>query len=265
MKIAVLATGSNGNACYVETNKHKFLIDCGISFKSLVGRMDQFGLNVSSIDSLLLTHEHYDHVSGLKVLAKKIPLTIYTSQGTYDGLNLETKSVLASQNISIVKAEEMIELEDCKITVLRLHHDSKEPIGFVFEEFNKKFVYITDTGFVDQAYYPLISNADGYVMESNYDVELLWSSNRPFVLKQRIDGDHGHMSNETSAVLLSNIIGVNTKFVVRAHISHDCNYYHTPELITHIHEKIYDEFGLETSKIIFVNGNRDGVTGVFEI
>ena len=104
MKIAVLATGSNGNACYVETNKHKFLIDCGISFKSLVGRMDQFGLNVSSIDSLLLTHEHYDHVSGLKVLAKKIPLTIYTSQGTYDGLNLETKSVLASQNISIVNS-----------------------------------------------------------------------------------------------------------------------------------------------------------------
>mgnify|MGYP003412640740 CR=1 FL=1 len=265
MKIAVLATGSNGNACYVETNKHKFLIDCGISFKSLVGRMDQFGLSVSSIDSLLLTHEHYDHVSGLKVLAKKIPLTIYTSQGTYDGLNLETKSVLASQNVSIVKAEEVIGLEDCKITVLRLHHDSKEPIGFVFEEFDKKFVYITDTGFVDQIYYPLISNADGYVMESNYDVELLWSSKRPFELKRRIDGDYGHMSNEASAVMMSKLIGPKTKKIVYAHISDDCNYYHMPEFIKNAHKKVYSECGVDYSNIDLYCGNRKGVTGVFEL
>ena len=102
-------------------------------------------------------------------------------------------------------------------------------------------------------------------LQPNYDVELLWSSNRPFILKQRIDGDYGHMSNETSAVLLANIIGENTRFVVRAHISHDCNYYHTPELITHIHDKIYQEFGLDTSKIHFVNGSREKVTGVFVI
>ena len=265
MKIVVLATGSNGNCCYVETNKHKILIDDGISFKSLVGRMDECGLRVSDIDMVLLTHEHYDHVTGLKVLAKKIPLNIYTSKGTYDGLNLETKQVLEGSNVIIVKANDVIELDDLKIHIIRTHHDSREPIGFVFEELKKKFVYITDTGFVDQVYYPLISNAHGYVMESNYDVELLWSSNRPFILKQRIDGDYGHMSNETSAVLLANIIGENTRFVVRAHISHDCNYYHTPELITHIHDKIYQEYGLDTSKIHFVNGSREKVTGVFEI
>ncbi len=265
MKIAVLATGSNGNCCYVETGGHKILIDDGISFKSLVGRMEQCGLKVSEIDSILLTHEHFDHVNGLKVIAKKLPLTIYTSKGTYEGLNLETKTVIDSQNVVFVAAGDIFELGESKVTVIRLHHDSKEPIGFVFEENAKKFVYITDTGFVDQAYFPLISNANGYVMESNYDVELLWSSNRPFVLKQRIDGDHGHMSNETSAVLLANIIGDKTTFVVRAHISHDCNYYHTPELITHIHEKIYEEFGLQTAQITFVNGSRDGVSGVFEI
>lgn len=265
MKVAVLASGSNGNSTCVVTKKHKFLIDVGISFKTLMTRLNMCGIDVCEIDSIFLTHEHYDHISGLKVLSKKKDFDVYSSLGTISGLNAETKEVINKQKIHYVSASDVIKLDDCTITILRLHHDANEPIGFVIEEDDKKIVYITDTGFIEEIYYPLLCNADIYIMESNYDVELLWTSNRPFDLKKRIDGDYGHMSNDASAVLLAKLMGDKTKQVVLAHISHDCNYYHMPDLIIKAHQKVYHDFGLDVSKVSFVKGSRDGVTGVWEI
>ena len=94
---------------------------------------------------------------------------------------------------------------------------------------------------------------------------MLWSSDRRFDLKKRIDGDHGHMSNVASAVMLAKVIGPNTKNIIFAHISDDCNYYMMPELILKEHKKIYDELGVDYSKISFDFGNRNGVTGVYKV
>ena len=121
----------------------------------------------------------------------------------------------------------------------------------IIEGEDKSIVYITDTGYVDQKYFPLLKDANLYVMESNYDVELLWSSSRPFELKKRIDGDYGHMSNIASAVLLAKLYGPNTKQVVFAHISDDCNYYAMPNLILNEHKKIYEEIGVNYQHIEF--------------
>ncbi len=93
----------------------------------------------------------------------------------------------------------------------------------------------------------------------------MWSSARPFELKKRIDGDYGHMSNVASAVLLSKLISANTKKIVLAHISDDCNYYGMPSLILNEHKKIYQEMGVDYNNIEFYFGNRFSVTGVFEI
>ena len=265
MKVAILASGSNGNATLVKLNNQSFLIDNGLSFKNLYSRIEMSGFDIENIKSIFITHEHIDHVGGLKVLLKRLPLKCYLTKGTQEGLNAETKCVLNTCEIETVKGLDEIIIEDAKITIISLHHDAKEPIGFVIEENDKKLVYITDTGYVDQKYYPLLSNADMYILESNYDIELLWSSGRPFELKKRIDGDHGHMSNITSAVLLSKLIGANTKNVVFAHISDDCNYYDVPELILKEHKKVYNETGVDYSKISFHYGNRFGITGVFEL
>lgn len=265
MKISILASGSNGNCTLIETENEAFLIDDGLSFKSLYERINKCENNIDKITSLFLTHEHIDHVSGVKVLLKRLPLKCYLSKGTFEGLNLDTKTQLENNGYSIIKDNDIVELKDCKITVLRTHHDAREPLGFVIEERDKKVVYITDTGYVDQVYFPLLKNADMYILESNYDVELLWSSGRPFELKKRIDGDHGHMSNVTSAVLLAKLIGDNTKKVIFAHISDDCNYYAMPNLILNEHKKIYEEIGVNYQSVEFSFGNRFGVTGVFEI
>ena len=265
MKVSILASGSNGNATYIETANEGFLIDDGLSLKMLLSRMNECGIELSKFNSIFITHEHIDHVCGLKVLLKRMPLTCYLTQGTYDGLHGEIKEQVDLSNKCIVRKNDCIKLNECKVTIIQTHHDAKEPIGFVVEENGEKLVYITDTGYVDQIYFPLISNATMYIIESNYDVELLWSSSRPFELKKRIDGDYGHMSNVTSAVLLGKLIGPNTKHVVLAHISDDCNYYHMPELIMNEHKKVYNEIGINYDNIQFHFGNRKGVTGVFEI
>ena len=265
MKVFILASGSNGNATFVETKDQKILIDDGLSFKNFLSRMNECMCDVKDIDSLFITHEHYDHISGLKMLFKRLQVNCYLTQGTYQGLNQDTKDVMASQNINFIKKGEELIFGNTKVTIIQSHHDAREPIGLVVEEEDKKIVYITDTGFVEQTFYPKLKDADMYIMESNYDVELLWSSNRPFELKKRIDGDYGHMSNEASAVLLAKLIGPKTKRIVLAHISDDCNYYHVPEFIKNVHKKVYTEFKIDFSKIDFVCASRNGVTGVYEV
>ena len=265
MRVSILATGSNGNSTLIETNDFKFLIDDGISFKSLLQRLNECMFDVKDINSIFITHEHYDHINGLKMLFKRVELDCYLTNGTYQSLNSDIKEVMNSSKLNIIRSNDVFNFGNTKITVIQLHHDAKEPVGFVVEENEKKLVYITDTGFVRQEYYPLLKNADMYIVESNYDVELLWSSGRPFDLKRRIDGDYGHMSNEASAVMMSRLIGTNTRKIVYAHISDDCNYYHMPELIKNAHKKVYAECGIDYSKIEMYCGNRKGVTGVFEI
>ena len=265
MKISILASGSNGNATYIETKDYKFLIDNGISFKSFLKRMEESSCDVNEINSVFITHEHSDHVSGLKMLFKRVKLDCFLTNGTYLGLKDEIKESMFYTNINIIEGGNVLVFGNTKITLIKLHHDSKEPIGLMIEEDDKKLVYITDTGFVDQTNYSMLKNADMYIMESNYDVELLWSSNRSFDLKKRIDGDYGHMSNEASAILLSKLIGPRTKRIVLAHISDDCNYYHIPELIKNVHKKIYKEFNIDYSEIDMICGNRNGLTGVYEL
>ena len=265
MKVSILASGSNGNVTCFETATEGFLIDDGLSFKMLYSRLNECQIDIHKIGSIFLTHEHSDHVAGLKVLLKRIPLKCFLSKGTYEGLNCETKQVVTENEPNFISSGDVVRIGDLKVTVIKTHHDAKEPLGYIIEEKDKKVVYITDTGYVDQAYFDVIMNADMYIMESNYDVELLWSSGRPFDIKKRIDGDHGHMSNITSAVLLSKLIGPKTKRIVFAHISDDCNYYNMPILILNEHKKVYNEIGVDYSDIEFVFGNRFGVTGVFEV
>lgn len=265
MKISILASGSNGNCTCIETTNDHIMIDDGISFKSLCLRASECAVDVDKINSIFITHEHIDHISGIKVFLKRVKADCYLSKGTFDSLHTEIQNQMLEGNVNLVKNKEVVLLNDLEITIIQTHHDAKEPIGFVIEEGNKKLVYITDTGYVDQTHFELLGNADMYILESNYDVELLWSSSRPFELKKRIDGDYGHMSNVASALLLSKLIGDKTKKVVFAHISDDCNYYDMPKLILNEHKKIYDELGICYDKIEFAFGNRKGVTGVFEI
>lgn len=266
MKFSVFSSGSDGNCTLVQTDNVNILIDAGITRKQILENLARYGLKLEDISALLITHEHIDHVKALPQLLKECHLRIYMSSGTLQAL-MESYSrsgkekvydlLMEKKNtgdlIIINRIENSILYpaymeSDLKIQVLPLFHDARECIGFSFTNLDKKLVYITDTGYVHQAIYDEIANADAYVLESNHDPEILMHSERPYMLKIRILGDHGHMSNEDSMITLCNVMGPKTKIILHAHISQECN---LTEIIELTRQKVFNDFGIDATNVEF--------------
>ncbi len=263
MRIEVLASGSTGNVTYIEAANHKILIDAGISKKSIEEQLIHLNSSLSTVDTLLITHEHDDHIKSLGAILRKYDLTCYMTHGTYqaiiNGKNEILKEILENKHaigsiILLNKLENSILyqdvfIDDLEIQVLPTFHDAKEPVGFKIMAENKSIVYITDTGYVHQKLYPMISDADCYVMECNHDPYILMSSDRTYSLKMRILSDHGHLSNEDACVTLAHIMGEHTRYVFYAHISQECN---LTEIIELTRKKVMSDMGIDTTEITFV-------------
>lgn len=266
MKITVFSSGSSGNSTLLECEKNNILVDAGISKKSLEENLAKNNLTLDDINVLLITHEHGDHIKGLSTLLKYENMKIYLTKGTADYIlkayekkypkaydlfkcRLENGSAILINRLENSILYEDILLDNLKINVLPTFHDAAESIGFVFNESLKKLVYITDTGYVHQGLYNLISNADAYMLECNHDPAILMHSARPYETKIRILSDHGHLSNEDSIVTLAHIMGVNTRLVIHAHISQECN---LTQIIEMTRTKVLYDFGIDTNGIDFV-------------
>ena len=267
MKYTVFSSGSAGNCSVLKTNELNILIDAGISKKQIEECLNNVDLTLSDIDYLLITHEHIDHIRAFSQLIKLPNLKVITSKGTLKWITdyaREHNKIKDLENISyklqsnmIIEMERIedtimypsITLNTLKIEFLPLFHDANEPLGFVFEEDNKKLCYITDTGYVHSDLMPIIYNCDAYVLESNHDPELLMASDRPYYTKLRIIGDHGHISNEDSMYLLSRSIGDKTNLVMHAHVSQECN---LNILIEGKRKEVFKQYNVDDKKIDFV-------------
>lgn len=224
MRLYVLASGSKGNLSVLESNQKHYMIDCGLPITKMKKKLMDANIDIESIDTLFLTHEHSDHVLGLKSLLKLKTLKhIYLTQGTFNALKDTFKEDLAL-HFHIIKQDESFTLLSLEITPIMLSHDASEPVGFVFKKEDKKFVLLTDTGYVNDEDLPRLSGANLYMLEANHDPNMLMSSKRPFMLKKRIIGPLGHLSNMDACMALNLMIKdiVKTTWVV-SHISEDCN------------------------------------------
>ena len=223
MEIFVMASGSKGNMTLIKENDFHFFIDAGISYSKMVAKMNAYGQSVETVKTLFLTHEHLDHIAGLKTLLKQgVIEEVFLTKGTFQALSNEIKELLP--NIYIIKADEEILVKNMKILPIMLSHDAFEPVGFIIENSEKKrLVLLTDTGYVDQSYIDQITDAEVYILESNHDPKKLLNSSRPFSLKQRILGITGHLSNEDAANLMNRVVKRKKAIWVVAHISDDCN------------------------------------------
>ena len=242
MKALILASGSAANTTYLEIGGSKILIDCGLSYRQIVYRLKEKGKELDGLAGVFITHEHADHVAGLRVLAKNHQMKIYLSKGTYEALDKRYLGDVSDDLFVIVKENEVHDFGDYKVMPFNTFHDAAAPFGYRFIEEEKSLVYITDTGYFPIKHYDLLRNADCYIIESNHEVEMLLESSRPWQLKRRILDDQGHLSNEDSANLLLNLAGDRTRHIVLAHLSRECN---LEELAIGTYKRVFFEQGVD--------------------
>ena len=181
MTVSVLSSGSKGNTTFIQTNNTKILIDAGNTSKYILEKLNEINVDPTTIDAILITHTHIDHVKGLPVLLKKINPCVYITQKML-------KELEYLENYSIINTDK-IKIKDLDIDVIKTSHDTEDSVGYIVNNDDKSIVYITDTGYINQKYFNILSNRNVYIMESNHDIEMLNNSKYPFAVRQRILSD----------------------------------------------------------------------------
>ncbi|RFU62484.1 MBL fold metallo-hydrolase [Peribacillus glennii] len=222
MHFSVLASGSTGNAFYVETEEHAFLVDAGLSGKQMEALFSGIGRDMSKLSGILVTHEHSDHIKGLGVVARRYNLPIYANEKTWNAMERSIGEIPVEQKFTF-EMEQVKTFGSLAIESFGVSHDAAEPMFYVFHQEDKKLVLITDTGYVSDRMKGIISNADAYIFESNHDVGMLRMGRYPWSVKRRILSDVGHVCNEDAAIAMSEVAGDKTKRIYLAHLSLDNN------------------------------------------
>lgn len=220
--ISVLASGSSGNATFIETPKRKILVDCGLTGKKTAQLMTSIGRDLHDVDTLLVTHEHRDHTKGVGILARKYHLDVYANEATWQAMMPIVGNIPTAQQ-HIIEPGELKTFSDIDVMSFNVSHDAANPQFYAFQKDGKQFVILTDTGYVSDKLRHLLKNASAYLIESNHDLELLRMGPYPWSLKQRILSDEGHLSNNDGALAVSEMIGDHTKQIYLGHLSHENN------------------------------------------
>ncbi len=224
MRLAVLASGSSGNALVVEHEGVALFFDSGLSGREHTKRLEQSGFDGIDPVALFLSHEHSDHVRGAGVLARKWKIPVIASQGTFEG----TRGRLGKLPDVVRQPNgDTIEIGPFSVTSFSLPHDAVDPSGYVIDWSGGRLGIATDLGSSGPLVEQMLRDCSCLVLEFNHDEDMLWSGSYPWHLKQRIASGTGHLSNESAADLLIRIDNSGLKACVLAHISKENN---RPEL-----------------------------------
>ncbi len=219
IRVSSLASSSKGNCYLVRSKEKNILIDAGISGRQTVLKLEKLGLTPEDIDGVFITHEHSDHIGGVKVLLKKFTNAEFFS-------TFETAEKLGFlQEISPLKEGCSVEFGDMKIKSFPLSHDAINPVGYSVVVSGKKFSVVTDTGAITQEIFDNIYDSDILFLEANYEPEILKISSYPRSIKERIASDKGHLSNEAAAKCIVDIVKCDNRErqILLSHISMENN------------------------------------------
>ena len=223
-----LSSGSCGNCYYLGNSHYGILIDVGIGPRVIKKRLAEYGVNLSSIQAILITHDHLDHIKSAGYLGAKQYIPVYATREVHRGI-ANNRMIHHSLNGSAkyIEKGKTFQIKDFRITPFDVPHDSIDNSGYYFEFDGHRMTLATDVGTITDeiAYY--ISKANHLVIESNYDEELLRNGSYPLHLKERITCGTGHLSNRQTAEFLANNFSSNLKNIWLCHLSGDNN---NPEL-----------------------------------
>ncbi len=225
MKMCSIASGSSGNCIYIGSNETNLLVDAGVSGKRIEGGLLASGVDPSSLNGILITHEHTDHIQGIGVLARRYKLPVY---GTVETINamLRSNSVgrIEEGQLRFVKPDERFSIGDIVVEPFSISHDASNPVCYTFSSGGHKIGMATDLGTYDNYIVSKLCGAEVLYLEANHDVNMLMVGSYPYHLKQRIIGERGHLSNETSAKLICELLHDELRHVLLAHMSKENNY-----------------------------------------
>ena len=182
-----LYSGSSGNSLFVETKDTKILVDAGCSSKKIENALLDIDINPASLDGILVTHEHIDHVQGLGTLSKKFDLPVFVNQETLDAMPKQ-KDKIDCKNIKTFKVSDKFSIGDLEIKPFSIPHDAANPCGFNIWKDDKKISIATDIGHMTNNILKQLEESLFVMLEANYDPEILRCSRYPFNLKSRIAG-----------------------------------------------------------------------------
>ena len=216
-----MGSGSGGNAVVVESGSHRLLLDAGFSCRELEKRLRQVGIEPKSLAAVLITHEHDDHVRGAARFAGRHRLPIYATPGTIAATGLAGATAAELRPLTSGRS---VQIQGFEIEAFAIPHDAREPVGFVVRDgFGRKLGLATDLGSRSQLAWARLADADALILETNHDLEMLRSGPYPWMLKQRIAGRHGHLSNRDAADGLPDLLGDRLRWIVLYHLSRTNN------------------------------------------
>ncbi len=221
IQMAVLGSGSGGNATLLRCGNTRILVDAGLSAKQVVLRMEQLGVSPDDLDGILVTHEHSDHARGIDVLLRKRSIPIFANAFTREALEYKMKSDIPWR---VFQSGQTFSLGDFEVQAFKIPHDAAEPVGFVLQGHGVQLGMVSDVGHVTHLMREQLRGSHAIYIEANYDETLLErDTKRPWATKQRIASRHGHLSNTQTAEFLEEIACERLENVMLSHLSSDCN------------------------------------------
>lgn len=231
-----LASGSKGNCTYFGSDETKILIDAGLSGRATKAKLAEIGVELEEIDAILITHDHTDHIAGLKTLALKYGIPVMANHETAKGI-IDVLGVCPK--FKIFSTGETFDFMDLEVHPFTIQHDTLDPVAFHIKTDGKKFGFCTDLGFATTLVKSHLQDCDYLLLEANHQVSMVHSSSRPMTYKTRVLSRSGHLSNQQCADVLKEVAHSGLKQVFLAHLSSECN---TPQVALEvIHEALSKE------------------------
>jgi len=225
MKLCSIASGSSGNCIYVGSDKTNILVDVGISAKRIENGLSSIDIEPDTIEGILITHEHTDHISGLGVMARRYNIPIYATLETVKAIKqIKSLGKIDEELFRIIKPDETFHINDISVNPFSTSHDASNSVCYTMQSKGHKVGIATDLGKFDDYILSNLAGSNILMLEANHDVNMLMVGKYPYYLKQRILGDKGHLSNKTSADLLCKLMHSKLKHIVLGHLSKENNY-----------------------------------------
>ncbi len=194
------------------------LIDCGFSVSSVEKRLSRLGLGLDDLNAVVVTHEHSDHLSGVGRLARRLKIPVYMTPGTADHCRAEI-----IPDLRLFSSHQTFAINDLELNPFPVPHDAREPSQFVFSDGDLRLGLLTDTGHITRHIVAMLDGCDALLLECNYDPQMLADGPYPEMLKRRVGGEQGHLSNAQAASLLVQLDASRLQHIIAAHVSEKNN------------------------------------------